>query len=76
MSKIINLDIDGKINFSRMLDEIKDLDVTHAVVCYRKQDGDLCYRILGSNHTTFICGMLDRVKIAIHNSEVGLNNIF
>lgn len=66
---VVNLDLNGKIAFAEMIDELKDDKVTHAVMCYRRDDGDLCYRILGADHTTFLVGMLDRVKMAIHHDD-------
>lgn len=56
-------------NTARVLaDEIDDGEVTHAVLAYRRQNGDTCYRLIGRDDWTYLIGMIERVKLDMHCS--------
>lgn len=55
------------------LEELKAEKITHAVIAYRKDNGDLCYRLYGSEHVTFLIGMLDRIKCELHLDDRNLD---
>lgn len=43
-----------------LADEVDAGGITHMACVYRKNNGDLCYRLVGSEHLTYIIGMLTR----------------
>lgn len=44
-------------------------EVTHVVAVYRRSDGELCYRVIGEEHQTYLVGMLARIQTHIHCSD-------
>lgn len=73
---IIFLDEVKKQAWEDSVEELKSINITHAVICYRTDSGDLCYRVYGEEHVTFLIGMLDRIKHQIHClNSVKLNDI-
>ena len=47
----------------------KDLDtgkVTHAVMAFRRENGDLSYHAVGIEDLTYLIGMLERVQMHMH----------
>lgn len=63
---INNNDIESARQFA---DEVLLGQVAHGVVCYRKNNGDICYRLFNSEHRTYIIGLMERTKIHIQVSE-------
>jgi len=64
--KIIPLREDWREGVEVFIENLKNRTITHAVICYRKEDGDLCYQLFGAEHTTYLIGMMDRVKMELH----------
>lgn len=44
------------------LSEVELGRVTHGILCYRKSNGDLNWKIFNTDHLTYIIGMMERVK--------------
>ena len=44
------------------LSEVESGQVTHGILCYRKSNGDLNWKIFNPDHLTYIIGMMERVK--------------
>ena len=44
------------------LELIENGEISHAVICYRKADGDLNYRLFNEEHLTYLIGMMARVS--------------
>lgn len=57
---------DWQDNIDSFIKAIQSQQITHAVVVYRNVDGDLNYQTYGSEHATYLIGMLERVKMEIH----------
>jgi len=43
-------------------------DITHAVVAYRTEGGELKYRLIGEEDLTYLIGLLERTKVHMHCS--------
>jgi hypothetical protein len=65
---VIFLDNDLQ-EWSECLKELESIDITHAVITYRTKEGDLKYKLFGHDHTTFLIGMIDRVKMHINTNS-------
>jgi hypothetical protein len=46
-------------------DEVLLGQVTHGVICYRKNNGDVCYRLFNPEHITYISGLMELTKLHI-----------
>lgn len=47
-------------------DRVDEGTVTHVVVTYRDDKGDICYHIVGNDDLTFIIGMMARTQTQLH----------
>jgi hypothetical protein len=52
-----------------LADDVDAGRVTHAVACYRDEDGNLNYRCIGEDHITYLVGMLARVAMSLGGPE-------
>lgn len=50
-------------------DQIDAGEVTHAVIAYRKANGDTCYRLIGEDDLTYLIGMLERTILCMHLND-------
>lgn len=48
------------------LEQMKDTKITHAVIAYRNENGDLGYLLHGYEDLTYLIGMMERTKIHMH----------
>ena len=70
MGDIINLKPQENKFEDRLKDlgrEIKNDDITHAIMIYRRQDGTVSYIIKGEEHGTYMIGVLNRIILDIHS---------
>ena len=69
MGQIVRInqpEIDSAQEFSELVEKG---EVTHGIICYRKKDGTICYRLFNQEHLTYIMGLMSRTIVALHNAS-------
>jgi len=49
--------------------ELKAGNVTHGVIAYRRKDGKLEHILINPEHSTYLIGLLERVKMELIRGE-------
>lgn len=60
---LANLDSNKLRQLAQWMDEG---EITHAIMCYRREDGSLSYMVSGDEHATYCMGMLARTSMQLH----------
>ena len=69
MGEIINLkEVDYTI-IDEFVKELKAGNVTHGVIAYRCKDGGLEHILINPDHSTYLIGLLERVKMELLKGE-------
>lgn len=59
---------DWAANAQEFADQVKNKEVTHAVMIYRTDDGEVHWRIFNEGSGTYILGLLARLTFLINQS--------
>jgi len=65
MGEIIKLNRTDHEIIERFLEEVKGGNVTHGVIAYRCKDGGLEHILINPEHSTYLVGLLERVKMEL-----------
>jgi hypothetical protein len=72
-SKVLPINGDWIEQIEVFLEEVKQHNVNQAVVCYRKKDGDLCYKVFSNQlfgeQAVSLVGMLHQVAHRLLHEE-------
>jgi len=75
MGKLIFINDDSYIKHAMEFSElVRNNEVTHGIIAYCLEDGTIEYRILGVEHSTYIVGLMEKVKIEIINESTKWEN--
>jgi hypothetical protein len=66
---VVYLDTCDGTDARALADEMDAGNITHAAMIYRKEDGDVCYHLLGADDLTYLIGMVERAKIHMHCTD-------
>jgi hypothetical protein len=66
MGKIIRLNQPEIEMAEDFLVQVRLGNITQGVVCFRNKNGDTRYQLYSPDHATYIIGLMERAKIAIH----------
>lgn len=53
---------------------VRDNKITHSVMLYRMEDGNIGYTYLGGDHMTYLIGLMDRIKHRLHLHKDSISN--
>jgi hypothetical protein len=65
MGEIIKLNEPDYSAVDEFVKELKKDNVTHGVIAYRCKDGGLQHILINPDHSTYLIGLLERVKMEL-----------
>jgi len=69
MGEVIKLNKTDHEIIEKFLEEVKAGNVTHGVIAYRCKDGGLEHILINPEHSTYLIGLLERVKMELLKGE-------
>lgn len=69
MGEVVNL---NKVDYEPVdtfVEELKAGNITHGVIAYRNREGDLEHILINPDHSTYLIGLLERVKMELMVGE-------
>jgi trehalose utilization protein len=61
--KINQTEINSAKEFADLVDKG---EISHGIICYRKTNGDICYRVFNPEHKTYLIGLMTRTILTLH----------
>lgn len=74
MGQLIQLNEEFTVSADEFSDLIKKGRITHAVMMYRLDDGSLEWRTFGAENTTYLLGLVERLRHRICENDNGDEN--
>ena len=69
MGEVIKFKENDSEAIEEFLESFKRGEITHGVIAYRSTNGDLSYRLINPDHSTYLIGLLERVKMELIRGE-------
>jgi hypothetical protein len=69
MGEVVNIYKSDHGIVEKFLEEVKEGNVTHGVIAYRCKDGSLENILINPEHSTYLVGLLERVKMELLKGE-------